>query len=75
VFVDISYPNERRELAEASKHLNPELLPGELKKLGRDVEIYAVHIKPTQRDSVIRELMELGDPRVSIGEINREYEW
>jgi len=75
VFVDISYPNERRELAEASKHLTPELLPGELKKLGRDVEIYAVHIKPTQRESVIRELMELGDARVSIGEIDREYEW
>ncbi|HSB12165.1 MAG TPA: 3',5'-cyclic-nucleotide phosphodiesterase [Blastocatellia bacterium] len=75
IFVDISYPNERRELAEASKHLTPELLPAELKKLGRDVEVYAVHIKPTQRDMVIRELMDLGDPRVSIGEVDRVYEW
>jgi hypothetical protein len=47
----------------------------ELKKLGRDVEIYAVHIKPTNRDDVIRQLAELDDPRVAVGEIDRQYEW
>jgi cAMP phosphodiesterase len=75
VFVDVSYPNERRELAEASKHLTPELLLTELEKLGRDVKVYAVHIKPTNREDVIRELSALGDARVSVGEIGRVYEW
>lgn len=75
VFVDVSYPNELGELAAASKHLTPELLATELKKLGREVEVYAVHIKPTNRDGVIEQLAALGDPRVSIGEIDRVYEW
>lgn len=75
VFVDVSYPNEKRELAEASKHLTPELLAVELRKLTRNVEVYAVHIKPTNRDDVIQELMALGDPRVSVGEVDRVYEW
>ncbi|MFY9556388.1 MAG: 3',5'-cyclic-nucleotide phosphodiesterase [Blastocatellia bacterium] len=75
VFVDVSFPNEFGPLAEASKHLTPELLAKELKKLGRDVEIYAVHIKPSNRDAVIRQLAELDDPRVAVGEIDRQYEW
>jgi cAMP phosphodiesterase len=75
VFVDVSYPNERRALAEASKHLTPELLLPELEKLGRDVKVYAVHIKPTNRDDVIKELAALGDARVSVGEIGHAYEW
>lgn len=75
VFVDVSYPNERRQLAEASKHLTPELLAAELQKLNRDVEIYAVHIKPTNRQDVARELASLGDARVAVAEIGRVYEW
>ena len=75
VFVDVSYPNEMGELAEASKHLTPELLALELTKLDRDVEVYAVHIKPANREEVIRQIAALGDPRVSIGEIDREYVW
>lgn len=75
VFVDVSFPNEMGELAEASKHLTPELLAVELTKLGRDVEVYAVHIKPTNRDEVIRQIAALGDSRVAIGEIDREYVW
>ena len=75
VFVDVSFPNELGWLAEASKHLTPELLAAELGKLDRDVEVYAVHIKPTNREQVIRELGELGMPKVGVGEIDRVYEW
>jgi hypothetical protein len=63
------------ELAEVSKHLTPELLALELKKLDREVEVYAVHIKPTNREEVIRQIAALGDPRVSVGEIDRDYVW
>jgi cAMP phosphodiesterase len=75
VFVDVSYPNELEQLAIASKHLTPQSLASDLKKLDRDVEIYAVHIKPTNRDQVIRQLAELGDPNVRVAEIGRTYEW
>jgi cAMP phosphodiesterase len=75
VFVDVSYPNELGWLAAASKHLTPELLAAELQKLDRDVEVYAVHIKPTNRNDVIRQLGELNMPKVGVGEINRLYEW
>ena len=75
VFVDVSFPNEMGELAEASKHLTPELLAVELTKLDCDVSVFAVHIKPTNRDEVIRQIAALGDSRVAIGEIDREYVW
>ena len=75
VFVDVSFPNELGWLAEASKHLTPELLAAELRKLDRDVEVYAVHIKPTNREQVIRELGELGMAKVGVGEVDRVYEW
>lgn len=75
VFVDVSYPNDKGELAQASKHLTPSLLASELKKLDRNVEVYAVHIKPTNRENVITELSDLHDPRVSVAEIDRVYEW
>lgn len=75
VFVDVSFPNELGWLAEASKHLTPELLAADLRKLDRDVEVYAVHIKPTNRQEVIRQLGELGLPKIGVGEIDRVYEW
>lgn len=75
VFVDVSFPNEMGELAEVSKHLTPELLADELKKLDRDVEVYAVHIKPTNRDEVIKQIAALTGRPVSIGEIDHIYEW
>lgn len=75
VFVDVSYPNELGALAAASKHLTPELLALELKKLRREVDVYAIHIKPMNRDNVIKQVVALADPRVTIGEIDRLYEW
>lgn len=75
VFVDVSFPNEMGQLAAASKHLTPELLAGEINKLDRNSEIIAVHIKPTNRDTVIHQLASLGNPAVSVGRIDHEYVW
>lgn len=75
VFAEVSFPNEMARLAEASKHLTPELLAVELGKLNREVDVYAVHIKPAYRDDVIRQIAALGKPRVTVGEIDRVYEW
>jgi cAMP phosphodiesterase len=75
VFAEVSFPNEMADLAQASKHLTPELLALELVKLNRDVPVYAVHIKPTHRDDVIRQIAALDPLKVSVGEIDRVYEW
>ena len=75
VFVDVSFPDEFDELAAVSKHLTPRLLASELEKLDREVEIYAIHIKPTNREEVIRQLDRLDNPRILIGEIGRIYQW
>jgi cAMP phosphodiesterase len=75
VFVDVSFPNEMGQLAASSKHLTPQLLAGELNKLDRQAEIIAVHIKPTNRDTVIQQLESLGNPLVSVGRIDHEYVW
>ena len=75
IFVDVSYPNEMEQLAAASKHLTPQSLAADLKKLGRDVEILAVHIKPSHRDLVVSQLSKLSNPPVRVAEIGRVYEW
>jgi len=75
VFVDVSFPNEMNSLAAASKHLTPELLAGEIKKLDRETQIIAVHIKPTNRTAVIEQLGSLGNAAISVGRIDHEYIW
>jgi cAMP phosphodiesterase len=75
VFVDVSFPNELGPLAASSKHLTPELLAIDLQKLDREVDVYAVHIKPSNRADVIRELQSLNNPKIFVGVIGRLYEW
>lgn len=75
VFVDVSYPNELEELAAAAKHFTPQSLAADLKKMNREADIYAVHIKPSNRQQVIEQLHQLNNPRISVAEIGRVYEW
>lgn len=75
VFVDVSFPDELDKLAADSKHLTPRLLESELVKLNREISVFAVHIKPTNRNEVIRQLGLLNNPLISIAELGREYEW
>jgi cAMP phosphodiesterase len=75
IFVDVSYPNEMEALAAASRHFTPRSLASDLRKLAREVPICIVHIKPAYRGAVLRQLAELRDPRISVVEIGRTYEW
>lgn len=57
IIIDVSFPSDMEELAEASKHLTPRLLKQELTKLNRDdVNIFITHIKPHYQESVEKEL-------------------
>lgn len=75
VFVDVSFPDELAKLAQDSKHLTPRLLESEMTKLNREIDVFAVHIKPTNRSEVIRQLGLLNNPMIAVAELGREYEW
>ena len=76
LFIEASFPNSMRKLAEASKHLTPFMLQNELKKLNHnDMDILAVHLKPAYRETVVRELDEIGMKNLSVMETGRVYEW
>ena len=76
LFIEASFPNSMRALAEASKHLTPVMLRDELRKLSHNgMDVLAVHLKPAYRETVARELSELGVKDLTVMEIGRVYEW
>lgn len=66
IFVECSFPRAELAVAQASKHLNTDLLAGELTKSPAKVPIYIVHIKPRFADQIIQELIALKDKRINV---------
>ncbi len=60
--IEVSFPSRMAKLAEASRHLTPRLLAGELKKIKRDapLNIYINHLKPDFLDEITKEIKQLG---------------
>lgn len=75
VFLEVTFPDELAWLAEVSKHLTPSMFAQELAKLGRPVEVIAVHIKPRYREKVVSELHGLGLPKLQIGRFGPVYQF
>jgi ribonuclease BN (tRNA processing enzyme) len=76
LFIEASFPNSLQNLAEVSKHLTPLTLQRELKKLSHNgMDILAVHLKPAYRDTLIRELSEIGVDNLRVMETGHVYEW
>ena len=76
VLIEAAFPNALRKLADVSGHLTPEGLAAEVAKMThRDLDILAVHLKPTYRATLVEELAALGIPRLSVMEACRRYEW
>ena len=76
LFIESSFPNFLSKLAEKSGHLTPAALGEELRKLAhKDLDILAMHLKPSFRLQLIEELAALGVPRLSAMEPGREYSW
>jgi cAMP phosphodiesterase len=75
VFIDLSYPNALTSLARVAEHHSPETLVAEMEKLRSDVAVYGVHLKAPYRDRIIAEVDKLSNPRLSIAEVGREYEF
>jgi cAMP phosphodiesterase len=75
VVVETSFPNRLQALADASGHLTPETLEGELAKLGRDVPVFVYHLKPQFVAEILRELRDRFGSRVRILEQGATYEF
>jgi ribonuclease BN (tRNA processing enzyme) len=76
LLIEASFPNSLKRLADVSGHLTPEALGAELRKLTHeDMDILAMHLKPSFRLQLVEELEALGVPRLSAMEPGREYEW
>jgi len=76
LFIEASFPNSMRELAEASKHLTPQMVAEELGKLSHNsIDILAVHLKPAFRQTLVNELAALGIAKLKVMEAGRVYEW
>jgi ribonuclease BN (tRNA processing enzyme) len=76
LFIESSFPNSLSKLAEKSGHLTPAALGEELRKLAhKDLDILAMHLKPSFRLQLIEELAALRVPRLSAMEPGREYSW
>lgn len=75
LLIECAFPNELAELAEMSHHLTPRTLASELENVRHECEIFVLNIKPSYRDVVIRELMDLGVAALKPMEVGRDYEW
>lgn len=75
IFVDVSFPNELEELARVSRHLTPQSLHSDLRKLKSNAEIHCVHIKTAYYDQVVRQLEALCHPGVLVAEVGKTYHW
>lgn len=73
VFLECAFPDRLDWLAEKAKHLTPTLMSAEIEKVAPPAEVFAVHIKPAYYDEVVHELIQLENPRLRIGETNRDY--
>jgi ribonuclease BN (tRNA processing enzyme) len=76
LLIEASFPDNMAELAEVSRHFTPASLGKELEKLNHNgIDILAVHLKPSYRELIIRELGALNIPKLGVMEPGRTYTW
>jgi ribonuclease BN (tRNA processing enzyme) len=73
VFMETSISNDMAWLAEIAKHLTPNLLVHEVRKVTRPVRWVIVHIHSRCRDEVLRQLAELEIPGLEIARFGIPY--
>ena len=73
VFLEASFPNRMKAVADASLHLTSDLFAAEAAKAPRGSRVIAVHLKVRYRDEIIRELGDLSIPSLEIGECGMTY--
>ena len=75
VFLECSFPDSHRWLADKSGHLCPELFAEYVRPLPQSVKVITTHLKPCFFDQIADELNCLQLPNVEIGVPGRGYEF
>jgi ribonuclease BN (tRNA processing enzyme) len=76
LLIEASFPNSLSKLAVASGHLTPEMVRRELGKLEHhDLDVLAMHLKPSFREQLVTELEALRYPRLTVMLPGHVYEW
>lgn len=76
LLIEASFPNSMSELAEVTRHLTPAALGKELRKLNHNgLDILTVHLKPSYRETIVKELKALGLTNLNVMEPGRTYSW
>lgn len=73
IFLEVSFCDALGAVAEASGHLTPRLLPGELAKAPERVPVYLYHMKPPSLSRIRREVERLDQPRLRLLESERAF--
>ena len=74
IILECSFPNRLAAIAEAAKHLTPELIASEIPKLPPDIPVWIFHIKPLVLEETAAELQRIGKGRVVVVEQDKTYE-
>jgi len=72
---EASFPNAQGWLADAAKHLTPEKLGRELKKLKVDVPVGIYHLTPGDRPVMLPELKAIHDKRLKLLDQDTQFRW
>lgn len=73
IFLEVSFSDAQAAVAEASCHLTPQLLPGELAKAPPRVPVFLYHMKPPSLPRIRREVAALDEPRLRLLESERSF--
>ncbi len=73
IFLEVSFGDAQAAVAEASCHLTPRQLPGELKKAPERVPVYLYHMKPPSLSRIRREVEALDEPRLRLLDSERAF--
>lgn len=67
IFIETSYPNVMKDMANISRHFTPAMLSKEIKKLKhRNVKFLVYHLKPLYCRQIIRELKKINNKNIHI---------
>jgi ribonuclease BN (tRNA processing enzyme) len=68
IFLEASFPNSMRWLADKAAHLTPDLFRDEVAKLNRSVPIHVIHVKLAFESKILDEMRALQLPNLFIVE-------
>jgi ribonuclease BN (tRNA processing enzyme) len=73
IILECAFPNRLTGLAEAARHMTPEMIRRELDKIPADVPVLIFHVKPQFHDEIGEELGAVGGALITMLEQDRTY--